>query len=295
MNGTNTRKRSLRNKPNVKKGFKHDHHGGARETSETSETSTPAQTGKSYSLWSATVRGRHRRGQFSDIPIRGGAASRRGVQHETANGERIANRGEQVMCSAHGQWTRKTCDFTRLRWLAAGKRRSGDREQFVRPMTREKKRFFNGRAAREPEDNIAYMCAWCPYTRGRFESTHGFFQCVTPHNTHTPHTTTHTTTTAAATTQNNTELHTETGRQRQRKKTRRKTREEKRRRETERGQDGRQEKRREDERQREDKTEDRRREEKRRRETREDKRREEKIKMEDKTRGDERQDKIKRT
>ena len=46
------------------------------------------------------------------------------------------------------------------------------------------------------------MCAWCRYTRGRFESTHGGFFCVpkprpaphhTTHTTHTTHTPTHTT------------------------------------------------------------------------------------------------------
>ena len=42
----------------------------------------------------------------------------------------------------------------------------------------------------------AHMCfnmwAWCRYTRGRFERTHGgFFQCLTPHTPHTQHNTRH--------------------------------------------------------------------------------------------------------
>ena len=39
------------------------------------------------------------------------------------------------------------------------------------------------------------MCAWCRYTLGRFDFTHGGFFCVphhTPHTPHTPHTHTHT-------------------------------------------------------------------------------------------------------
>ena len=43
-----------------------------------------------------------------------------------------------------------------------------------------------------------HMCAWCRYTRGRFECTHGGFFCVpsraTHHTTHTQHNTTHNTT-----------------------------------------------------------------------------------------------------
>ena len=31
-----------------------------------------------------------------------------------------------------------------------------------------------------------HMRAWCRYTRGRFERTHGDFQRATPHRTHTP-------------------------------------------------------------------------------------------------------------
>ena len=54
----------------------------------------------------------------------------------------------------------------------------------------------------------AHMCfnmwAWCWYTRGRFERTHGGFSNVS-HLTHRTHTTTRdTTTTTATTTQNNT-------------------------------------------------------------------------------------------
>ena len=49
-----------------------------------------------------------------------------------------------------------------------------------------------------------HMRAWCRYTRGRFECTHGGFQRATPHHTHTPrpqrHTHTHDTTTTTTTT-----------------------------------------------------------------------------------------------
>ena len=69
-----------------------------------------------------------------------------------------------------------------------------------------------------------HMCAWCRYTRGRFEPTHGGFLCVpsrhhTPH-THTPHTphTTHTTHTTH--TPHNTETETERHRDRDRHKQR---------------------------------------------------------------------------
>ena len=87
-----------------------------------------------------------------------------------------------------------------------------------------------------------HMCAWCRYTRGRFESTHGGFFCVpsrathhtthttqhnTQHNTHTPHTPHHT----------ETERHRDRDRQKQRETER----------ETERNRDNtRQEKRRRD-------------------------------------------------
>ena len=36
---------------------------------------------------------------------------------------------------------------------------------------------------------LKHMCAWCWHTRGRFESTHGFFHVSSAcRNTHTPHT-----------------------------------------------------------------------------------------------------------
>ena len=41
---------------------------------------------------------------------------------------------------------------------------------------------------------LKHMCAWCWYTRGRFESTHGGFQRATPHTLHRTHTTTQDTT-----------------------------------------------------------------------------------------------------
>ena len=93
------------------------------------------------------------------------------------------------------------------------------------------------------------MCAWCRYTRGRFESTHGGFSSVSHHTPHTTHTT-HTTTTAAATTHNNTRRHTDRDRERRQRKRQRK-------RERERGGDERRKT-------REGKTKDKTREEKRR-------------------------------
>ena len=78
-----------------------------------------------------------------------------------------------------------------------------------------------------------HMCAWCRYTRGRSERTHGFFPVC--HTTHTPHAPQHTrtthTTTHTTSTQNNTQQHTETDRQtdrdRKQGKVRRGTREDK--------------------------------------------------------------------
>ena len=50
---------------------------------------------------------------------------------------------------------------------------------------------------RVPISKLKHMCAWCRYTRGRFESAHGGFSNVSQHThrthtTHTTHTTTHT-------------------------------------------------------------------------------------------------------
>ena len=89
-----------------------------------------------------------------------------------------------------------------------------------------------------------HMCAWCRYTRGRFESTHGGFFCVpsrathhtTQHNTtpHTPHnTTTHNTTRRQRQRQRETEKE-DRNRERQRETEKEKTRQEKRRRDNKR-------------------------------------------------------------
>ena len=74
------------------------------------------------------------------------------------------------------------------------------------------------RVCRHHAHMLKHVCAWCRYTRGRVDWTHGFFQRVT-HRTHThttpQHKTQHTTTHTNNTT---TTLHENRDRQRQRER-----------------------------------------------------------------------------
>ena len=88
-----------------------------------------------------------------------------------------------------------------------------------------------------------HMCAWCRYTRGRFESTHGGFFCVPSRATH--HTTFHTHTRQHHNTQHHTETERHRDREKQRERQRKKT-ETERDRERDRERDTRQEKTRQD-------------------------------------------------
>ena len=55
-------------------------------------------------------------GMLSDIPTREGAASRRGVQYESASGERIVHLGAQSFAAhRHTHKSRQTGDSTSLR------------------------------------------------------------------------------------------------------------------------------------------------------------------------------------